>query len=164
MGVPQKICCLPDVISARKALECFGMTEDDFELCVGIKGLPVFRTENNCYCSTEALVWAIQEFIAESAEFDSQIPERAFEIFSDTYRAMFPVKKPKERNCLREIQSAITAFAGGFADFAKNVVFDGQHGLCEIQQKRFLAVLHKLEWLTETGENRLVWLENSHPD
>lgn len=160
---PARTCRLPDVISARKAMDCLGMTEDDFELVVGIKGLPVFRTEHTCYCSTGALVWAVQEFIAECAEFDAQIPERAFEIFSDAYKAMFPMKKPKERERLREMQKVIMAFDGEFADFAKSVVFGWQHGLYAIQQKRFLAVLRKLGWLTETGENRLNVLEKSHP-
>lgn len=164
MGQSKIKCYLPNVTTAGIIMEYFGMSESEFELIVTSKGLPVFRTEYNRYYNTDSIIWAIQEFITESMEFDSMLPTQPFPIFVEKYKTMFQMTKPRERQHLRDIQSVYATFGGEFADYAKSVVFDWQHDLCDITQKRFLAVMQRLEWLTETGEMRLKCLEEKYQE
>lgn len=164
MDKAETICGLPEVITAGVAMKYFGMEGSEFDYIVENKALPFFETEYNRFYVTRALVWAINEFIAESAEFNSQVPEQAFPVFIEKYKTMFRITKPKERERLRAIESVSRTFDGEFADYAKSVVFGWQRDLCPLTQKRFLLVLQKLDWLTQTGEKRLKVLEESHPE
>lgn len=162
MEKSRQMCCLPQVVTASMMMAYFNLSCGEFDYIVESKGLTSFRTESNRFFFRTAITEAIADFIVESAEISDAITDDSYSVFLDTYRAMFQMKRPKERARLDAIKSVFTTFHGDFAEFAKSIVFNWQYDLCGITQKRFLTVLQQLEWLTQTGKKRLKELEEKH--
>lgn len=161
MGTSKKMCCLPNIVTAGMVMEYYNLSCSEFDFIVESKGLTAFKTEYNRFYFSGQIHEAIADFIVESSEIDAAITQRSLPLFIETYKTMFQMKRPKEKARLDAIQSVFVTFEGDFADFIKSVVFDWQHDLCSITQKRFLTVLQRLEWLTTTGEKRLKYLEEN---